>query len=204
MNGPRDALVDELDHLLPQAQCRRCGYDGCRPYAQALAEERVSLDLCPPGGEAARQALAAALDRRQEVRDVAHPAMPRRQAKIIEADCIGCTRCIQACPVDAITGAAGCMHTVVAPWCSGCDLCLPVCPTDCIEMVEAGADRPPWDADAARQRYLAREQRRIDGTLVSDDDLLVTVAHDSREALRADIRAARERRREAQIGGGQT
>jgi electron transport complex protein RnfB len=134
--GGRDALVERLDRLLPQTQCGQCGYAGCRPYAEAMATGQADVDRCPPGGDAGARALATLLGR---------PALrydrslgihrPPEVALVVEADCIGCTKCIQACPVDAIIGGSKRMHTVLEPLCTGCRLCVPVCPVDCIVMV---------------------------------------------------------------------
>lgn len=128
-------LVERLDRLLPQTQCGQCGYDGCRPYADAMARGEASVDRCPPGGDAGAHALARLLgvqpapyDRRRGQH------RPGRVAFIIEDDCIGCTKCIQACPVDAIIGGAKFMHTVLEDSCTGCELCVPACPVDCIVM----------------------------------------------------------------------
>ena len=129
-------LVERLDRVLPQTQCGQCGYAGCRPYAEAMARGEANVDRCPPGGDAGARALARVLD---------VPALPYDRARgehkvpllayVIEADCIGCTKCIQACPVDAIAGGAKHMHTVIEPLCTGCELCVPACPVDCIVMV---------------------------------------------------------------------
>jgi len=134
------SLANRLDRLLPQTQCGQCGFDGCRPYAEAMARGQAGVERCPPGGDAGARALARLLD---------VPAMPfdRRRgehlppqvALIVEADCIGCTKCIQACPVDAIIGGAKFMHTVLEDLCTGCGLCVPPCPVDCIEMIAADA-----------------------------------------------------------------
>lgn len=130
-----DNLVERLDRLLPQTQCGQCGFDGCRPYAEAMAGGEADIDRCPPGGDAGTRALGKLLgvpakpyDRGRGLHE---PAM---LAFIIEADCIGCTKCIQACPVDAIVGGSRLMHTVIEPLCTGCELCVPACPVDCIEM----------------------------------------------------------------------
>ena len=131
-----DAVVDRIDAILPQTQCGQCNYPGCRPYAEAIASGEAPINQCPPGGEAGIRALADLLG----VEPL--PLNPdngreqlRRVAVIDEATCIGCTLCIQACPVDAILGAAKRMHTVIEAECTGCDLCLPPCPVDCIAMV---------------------------------------------------------------------
>ncbi len=138
-------LVERIDRELPQTQCGQCGYAGCRPYAQAIAEGRADIDQCPPGGAAGVAALAALLGR---VAKPVNPAngveKPPLVALVVEADCIGCTKCIQACPVDAIVGGPKSMHTVVAELCTGCELCLPPCPVDCIELVPPATPARRW------------------------------------------------------------
>ena len=137
-------LAARIDALLPQTQCTKCGYPACRPYAEAIAGGEAEINQCPPGGDAAIRELAALLGR--EVRPL-NPRngieQPRRVALIDEARCIGCTLCIQACPVDAIVGAHQLMHTVVEPWCIGCALCLPPCPVDCIVPDPEWSPAPP-------------------------------------------------------------
>ncbi len=129
-------LVERLDRLLPQTQCGQCGYAGCRPYAQAMAAGNADIDHCPPGGDAGARALAALLGVPARPYDRARGTQPPQQvALVIEADCIGCTKCIQACPVDAIIGGAKHMHVVIEPLCTGCELCVPACPVDCIVLV---------------------------------------------------------------------
>ncbi len=129
-------LVERIDRLLPQTQCGQCGYEGCRPYAEALARGEAGIEHCPPGGDAGARALARLLGVKAIPFDRSRGEhLPDRVAAIIEADCIGCTKCIQACPVDAIAGASKLMHVVIAPLCTGCELCLPPCPVDCIVMV---------------------------------------------------------------------
>lgn len=144
------ALADrirEIDRLLPQTQCRRCGFDGCRPYAEALARDSTALNRCPPGGAVTISALARLLDRPVEPLDPqCGPEQPRRVARIDNDTCIGCTKCILACPVDAIVGAPRHQHHVLADRCTGCDLCLPPCPVDCISMLELPA---AWSQDEA-------------------------------------------------------
>jgi electron transport complex protein RnfB len=131
-----DPMVERIDRLLPQTQCGQCNYPGCRPYARAIATGEADINQCPPGGEAGVRALAALLGREPKPLDPAHgDAKAPVVALIIEPDCIGCTKCIQACPVDAIVGAPKQMHTVIADLCTGCELCLPPCPVDCIELV---------------------------------------------------------------------
>ncbi|HAI94577.1 MAG TPA: electron transport complex protein RnfB [Xanthomonadaceae bacterium] len=131
-------LTERLDRLLPQTQCGQCGFDGCRPYAEAMARGEAGVERCPPGGDAGARALAQVLDVPAQPYDRARGEYkPSQVAEIIEADCIGCTKCIQACPVDAIVGGAKFMHTVIDGLCTGCELCIPPCPVDCIVMVPA-------------------------------------------------------------------
>lgn len=154
---PDASVVARIDAALPQTQCRRCGYDGCAPYAAAIAAG-APINRCPPGGESLIAALAALTKR---------PALPLDPmcgeparyavARIDEASCIGCTLCIDACPVDAIVGAAKRMHAVLPALCTGCALCLPPCPVDCIAMVAAGR---AWSADDARAARLRHDARR--------------------------------------------
>lgn len=141
-----DPLADQVENLLPQTQCGQCSYAGCRPYAEAIANGEATINRCPPGGESTILALADLLD--VEPLDLDEEAgveldMPN-VAVIIEKDCIGCTLCIQACPVDAIVGAAKLMHTVIEDECTGCDLCLPPCPVDCIVMVPRKTTTTNW------------------------------------------------------------
>ena len=140
-----DPVVDRIDALLPQTQCGQCNFPGCRPYAEAIAKEEADINQCPPGGEAGIRALADQLGR--EVKPL-NPEngeeKPKTVVVIDEQRCIGCTLCIQACPVDAIVGAAKLMHTVIETECTGCDLCLPPCPVDCIDIIEVVADIKQW------------------------------------------------------------
>ncbi len=130
-----DPVVDKIDAILPQTQCGQCGYAGCRPYATAIANEGAEINQCPPGGMDGVRALAELLDREViELNPENGVEKARTVAVIDEQTCIGCTLCIQACPVDAILGAAKQMHTVISDECTGCDLCLPPCPVDCITM----------------------------------------------------------------------
>jgi H+/Na+-translocating ferredoxin:NAD+ oxidoreductase subunit B len=129
-------LVERLDRLLPQTQCGQCGYDGCRPYAQAMADGIADIDRCPPGGDDGARALARVVDVAPKPYDRGRGTQqPAMVALVIEADCIGCTKCIRACPVDAIIGGSKLMHVVVETLCTGCELCVPACPVDCIEML---------------------------------------------------------------------
>ncbi len=134
---PADAssLADQINQLLPQTQCGQCQYPGCRPYAEAIATAQAPINQCPPGGEQTIHALADLLGREVIALDTElGECKPAQLAVIREDECIGCTLCIHACPVDAILGASRMMHTVIASECTGCELCLPPCPVDCIDL----------------------------------------------------------------------
>jgi len=137
----KNRVIDEIDALLPQTQCGRCTYSGCRPYANALASGEADINQCPPGGNATAAVLAKLLGREPRPVDPRFGLVPAQPlvAWIDEAACIGCVKCIQACPVDAIVGASKFMHTVIAEQCTGCELCIPPCPVDCIVMRPASA-----------------------------------------------------------------
>ncbi|MBM3360381.1 MAG: electron transport complex subunit RsxB [Betaproteobacteria bacterium] len=130
-----DPMVARIDAILPQTQCGQCGYPGCKPYATAIAKGEADINQCPPGGDAGAKALAELMGVEFKPLNQEHGIQkPKSVALIDEATCIGCTLCIQACPVDAILGAAKQMHTVIASECTGCELCLPPCPVDCITL----------------------------------------------------------------------
>ncbi len=191
---PADATIDLADHidaLLPQTQCRRCGFDGCRPYADALAGGKTLLNRCPPGGYRLIERLSTLLG---------VPALPLdpdcgveappRVAWIDEPACIGCARCLDDCPTDAIVGARKRMHTVIADDCSGCELCLPSCPVDCIHMIAApGLPARPLEPPAIeiraarfRRRYDARRARLARDASLWEASLRATLAGDDPEA----------------------
>jgi electron transport complex protein RnfB len=153
----------DLDALLPQTQCRRCGYEGCRPYAEAIVAHGAAINRCPPGGTATIELLALATQRPSLPLDpdCGSAAQPR-VAVVDEARCIGCARCLPPCPVDAIVGAARMMHTVVAALCNGCELCIPACPVDCIAMQPRDTARAGAEPTAAenRVRFERHESRR--------------------------------------------
>lgn len=139
------ALADQIDALLPQTQCGQCGFPGCRPYAEAIASGEAPINRCPPGGERGIAALAALLGQPTIPLDPDYGIeKPLEVAFIHEDACIGCVKCIQACPVDAIVGASRHMHTIVTDLCTGCELCVPACPVDCIDMVPAPSTRAQW------------------------------------------------------------
>ncbi len=159
-------LADRIEDLLPQTQCTKCGYPACRPYAEAIADGSANYNQCPPGGLEGIARIATLLGKPVIPLNPANGNERERPVAVIdEAACIGCTLCIQACPVDAIVGAAKQMHTVIPSLCTGCDLCVPPCPVDCIAMVPVTRGRTGWaawsqaDADAARQRHDARAAR---------------------------------------------
>jgi electron transport complex protein RnfB len=212
------SLADQIEDLLPQTQCTKCGYPACRPYAEAVAEGRAGYNQCPPGGAEGVARLAALLGKPViPLNPVNGVERPRPVAVIDESLCIGCTLCIQACPVDAIVGAAKQMHTVVAELCTGCDLCVAPCPVDCIAMVDVTLGRTGWDAwsqpqaDAARERHafrtfrLRREKEENDARLaakaaaklkaVEAESTLTPEEKAAQERKKAIIQAAMERAR---------
>jgi Na+-translocating ferredoxin:NAD+ oxidoreductase subunit B len=154
---PTKSLADQIEDLLPQTQCTKCGYPACRPYAEAIADGTAGYNQCPPGGAEGIARLARLLGKPVLPLNPANgEERPRPVAVIDEARCIGCTLCIQACPVDAIVGAAKQMHTVVDVLCTGCDLCVAPCPVDCIAMVDVTPGRTGWDAWSQQQADDAR------------------------------------------------
>lgn len=155
------ATVKEVDALLPQTQCGECDYPGCMPYAEALVQGIAPINKCPPGGVATVKALGALLhiDATPYLQDALGNTRQPSVAVIREAECIGCTKCIKACPVDAIIGSGKLMHAVIAHECTGCGLCVAPCPVDCIEMVTL--DEPHYDQDVARNRFNAKKTRLL-------------------------------------------
>jgi electron transport complex protein RnfB len=211
-------LADQVEDLLPQTQCTKCGYAGCRPYAEAIADGSANINQCPPGGMEGVRRLSALTGRPViAINPVNGVERSRPVAFIDEALCIGCTLCIQACPVDAILGAAKQMHTILPSLCTGCDLCVAPCPVDCITMMPVTGERTGWDAwnqaqaDAARMRHdqralrLQRERDENDARLAAKAvaKMKEVVAQDTntpeelaeKERKRAIIAAAMERAR---------
>lgn len=159
-----ESKISNIDAVLPQTQCGLCGYGGCRPYAKALVADGENINLCPPGGVSTLQKLASLLAQDPEpyIAEMTEKAKPPAIVKIRESECIGCTKCIQACPVDAIVGAAKKMHTIITTDCTGCELCIEPCPVDCID-IEPIALLPPeqrqQQSDYWRERYQRRQAR---------------------------------------------
>ena len=186
-------LADRLDALLPQTQCTRCGYPDCRSYADAVATGEAALNQCPPGGAEGIRQLAALLGRPElPLNPEFGDEGPRRVVYIEEATCIGCTLCIQACPVDAIVGAPKRMHAVIEADCTGCELCLPVCPMDCIALEHASAGATGWaawspaQADAARLRHAGRQARLARDARDEDERLCAQAAAPAVDAATPD------------------
>jgi Na+-translocating ferredoxin:NAD+ oxidoreductase subunit B len=153
------SLADQIEDLLPQTQCTKCGFPACRPYAEAIASGQALYNQCPPGGKQGIIRLAQLLKKPVLPLNETHGTERARGVAVIdEAICIGCTLCIQACPVDAIVGAAKQMHSVITEKCTGCDLCIPPCPVDCISMVNIRGDKTGWAAWTQEQADAARAQ----------------------------------------------
>ncbi len=168
-----DPIVEQIDELLPQTQCGQCGFPGCRPYAQSIADGDA-INKCPPGGQATINALANLLGVPAPELDQEHgqEGEVKTVAYIREDECIGCTKCIQACPVDAILGAAKLMHTVIADECTGCDLCVEPCPVDCIDMlpVEETIADWKWSTPAKPGQMIATDRRGELGSNTVQED----------------------------------
>ncbi|MBD9359106.1 RnfABCDGE type electron transport complex subunit B [Methylomonas fluvii] len=155
------SLAEQIDALLPQTQCRKCGYQGCRPYAEAIASGEADINQCPPGGDHGIQLLADLLTVTvKPLNPTFGVHRPLHVAVIDEAACIGCTKCLPPCPTDAILGASKHMHTVIAALCTGCELCIAPCPVNCISMIPANAEWTADNADQSRQRHQAKNQRQ--------------------------------------------
>jgi Na+-translocating ferredoxin:NAD+ oxidoreductase subunit B len=158
--------VAEVDAVLPQTQCQECGYKGCLPYANAIVHKGETIDRCPPGGINTLKALAQLTqqDYQPLLKTIQEKQRSEQIAIIREDECIGCTKCIQACPVDAIMGTAKKMHTILTDQCTGCELCIPPCPVDCIDLkpiIPRDHEKKQVFADQSRQRYIRHQQRLI-------------------------------------------
>jgi Na+-translocating ferredoxin:NAD+ oxidoreductase subunit B len=157
--------IDQINAILPQTQCGQCGYKGCKPYAEAIALGQADINQCPPGGEEGILDLAKLLGFTAKPLNPAFGEhKPKQVAFIVEEDCIGCVKCIAACPVDAILGAAKLMHTVIASECTGCELCVAPCPVDCIVMkpiaIQPSSEQKNLQKLTAKHRYEARNRRK--------------------------------------------
>jgi len=203
-------LADRLEDALPQTQCTKCGYPDCRGYAEAMASGEVLPNRCPPGGVDGIVRLSKilipiypqdAFDLHHTIDSECGEERPRPVAFIDSQKCIGCTLCIQACPVDAIVGASKQMHIVLTEWCTGCDLCIPPCPVDCISMIDVTGDQTGWDAwstdlaDISRKRYHERGQR-LDRELKDNDARLAKKAAAKLIAVNADTPTSDEQKKE--------
>ncbi len=186
-------LADAIEDLLPQTQCTKCGYAGCRPYAEAIADGNADINQCPPGGLEGVTRLANLLKRKViALNPVNGFERPRPVAFIDESLCIGCTLCIQACPVDAIIGAAKQMHTILPDLCTGCDLCVAPCPVDCIVMYPVTDDQTGWNAWTDEQAQAARARHdfrtmRLSRESVENDARLAAKAVLKMKALAEDV-----------------
>lgn len=207
MSDRSPTLADRLDDLLPQTQCTKCGYPACRAYAEAMANGEAQHNQCPPGGTEGIARLASVLGKTVIPLNPLNGIERERPIAVIdERACIGCTLCIQACPVDAIVGAAKQMHTIVPELCTGCDLCVAPCPVDCIAMVSVTPGKTGWDAwsssaaDAARERFQQRTARLIREKTENDARLAAKAAAKLREvesesAQNPEALAEKERKR---------
>ncbi|MFO1262938.1 MAG: RnfABCDGE type electron transport complex subunit B [Rhodoferax sp.] len=203
---PAPGLAARILDALPQTQCRRCGYADCAAYAQAVAQGAASINQCPPGGAEGIARLSQLTGLPVVPLDATFGTEgPRGVAIIDEAWCIGCTLCLEACPVDAIIGTHKRMHTVIESHCTGCELCLPACPVDCIHMetvTQAATGWSAWspaDADKARARYAAHARRREPNTATAQ---AADQANDPHERKRSAIEAALARAREKRAATG--
>ncbi|MCI0655012.1 MAG: RnfABCDGE type electron transport complex subunit B [Methylococcaceae bacterium] len=184
------SIIDKIEEILPQTQCCRCHFPGCRPYAEAIAAGRADINQCPPGGMVGIRLLAGLLGTDPKPLNPLHGSeTPARVAMIVEDDCIGCAKCIQACPVDAIVGAQKQLHTVIESECTGCELCVPPCPVDCIVLnaLPVGDPRSQGMDMAARRNVASRAKARYDARTIRQTrqkQELKAHAQKKREALR--------------------
>jgi electron transport complex protein RnfB len=180
-------LAEAVLDALPQTQCTRCGYPDCRGYAQAIAEQAAPINQCPPGGAQGIVRLAQLTGQPVVALSAEHGTEGPRTLAVIDEDwCIGCTLCIQACPVDCIVGAAKQMHTVIDADCTGCELCVPACPVDCIALVPVTGERTGWDAWSPQQAEAARRSHALRGQRLAREQH----EHHSRMAERAQRKLA--------------
>lgn len=200
-DNQKKTLADLIEDLLPQTQCTKCGYPACRPYAEAISKGAAEINQCPPGGAEGIARLARLLGKPVIMLNPENGVeRPRPVAVIDEALCIGCTLCIQACPVDAIIGGAKQMHTIINDLCTGCDLCVAPCPVDCIAMVSITGDKTGWaawsqqQADAARARHDLR-LARLAREKIEHESMLAERAARMREAPTPEAKAEQDRKK---------
>ncbi len=187
---------EQIDELLPQTQCGLCGYGGCMPYAEAIVFEQAAINLCPPGGVSTLRALGNLLqqDPTPYIAEIEKKAKPAQIAVIREAECIGCTKCIQACPVDAILGSGKVMHTIIASECTGCELCIPPCPIDCIDMISPPIEAQKEKADQFRMRFRARQERLEQENKAKKKEKSKVTQQEKRNYIQEAILRAREKK----------
>lgn len=193
----------QIDAILPQTQCGLCGYKGCMPYAEALAEKKAAINLCPPGGVKGLLAIAEITleDPSDFIAEMEQKMKPSMVAIIREAECIGCTKCIQACPVDAILGSGKWMHTVITDECTGCELCVAPCPVDCIDMLILPDSTNTTRSLQYRNRYNAREKRLQHEQQESESLNIINISHinnpakEQKNYIQAAILRAKEKKK---------
>ncbi len=189
------SLAQEIDALLPQTQCGQCGYGGCLPYAKAIADKQEEINRCPPGGIKTLQALGKLVHRDVSpfLAEMEAQQKPLQLAKIRENECIGCTKCIKACPVDAIVGAAKQLHTVLETECTGCGLCVTPCPVDCIDLI--AVEQLNYQPLQAKRRFNARAQRQNNLVTTEKNDITTKQEEADKKAyLQAAILRAKQKR----------
>lgn len=199
MISSNEDLINVIDSILPQTQCTQCGYAGCLAYSKAIVLEGADINRCPPGGDEVISRLSMVIDG-SEIKPV-NPecgvTKPLHKAYILEEHCIGCTKCIQVCPVDSIIGANKWMHTVIPDFCTGCELCVLACPVDCIQMNPSLALWTEDDAAIARTRFHARNKRLEDDKILEQDrlnSLSENQFSDGKSSIMEALKKARERR----------
>lgn len=189
-------MIEQINALLPQTQCEQCGYKGCKPYAEAMAKGEAATNLCVPGGKPTMQALSALLDQPLPEKLALEKSTLAQKVVINEAECIGCTKCLQVCPTDAIIGGPKHMHTIIADYCTGCELCIPLCPTDCMDVV--ASEQPAWVVDnpiqaAIAENYKLRHQQRKDRLTIESKQKRDQDMQKQAQRIKLEIQACLER-----------